>query len=350
MRIILFFILVLISNHSNASSCSPPTCAPGQLLYSKPLNGLMGNGCLQCVNSCPVGTYPVRFPTGLHCRSDFPSTAQDCYQCQLYNYQQQPMMNPYFNMQYPWMMNTQMPWWAIQGNYYYPNFNYPGSWYNHGMNPQHYPGNNHTYAAKPNIYVKNEILKLTKFSWKFKEKEKAEFLATTPALTNYGWEGLVSGESFLVKNVGYSYLFYDARMDHKKMQFDHGICLEKENLIPEMLTDLQKKSYPEEALKDFQEHWAQKIPNYPYYCVYPQYNQQLDSAMPIEVTPSDAVLTRVLYIVVPHTNAPKLSADKFPSLPTKSPASLMPALPAIKEKKIHFLEWGVAFLDGNLTK
>lgn len=344
--IMFFFMFTLFSFKSFATSCGTPTCKTGELYYS-------GQPCPTCVSTCPSGTYAALSSTrGPICQSAFPSNIQDCYQCQLYYYRQQQATNPYYanyHSQLPWMTNPYAPWWATQGNYSYPNFQYPGAWYNHGINTNHYPGNGGAVALKPNIYVKNEKIKLTKFSWKFAEKEKAEFLATTPALKNFGWEGLVSGESFRVSNVGYSYLFYDARMDHNKMQYSNGICIEKEGLVPEMMMDLKAKGYPEVALKDFNEHWTQKIPNYPYYCIYPQYSEQMNALMPIEVTPTDAVVTRVLFVLVPHSKAPKVLAQKFPALPTRAPASLMPVDTKPRDKSIHFLEWGVAFLDEKIT-
>lgn len=354
---LLIISLMLILPKAFATSCAYRQCQPGQLRYTPTSSSHMSQGCSQCVNSCPAGTYAVASYQGAtpECKSNFPSNIQNCYHCQqqFAQQQQQYRWNPYFRTTMPWMMNQpQRPWWATQGNFHYPNFQYPGAWSNHGIDTTHYPGGGGGMAMKPNIYVKNENKKSMKFSWKFKEKEKAEFLATTPALNNYGWEGSVKGESYTVKNVDYSYLFYDARMDHKKMQFESGVCLEKENLIPEMLSDLSKKSFTKEALKDFTEHWSQKLPNYPYFCIYPQLNKQMNVLMPIDVTPVESIVTRVLYVLVPYEEAPKVIAGKFPSLPTRSSASLesVTKKKPIKEKQIQFFEWGIAFLDGKLIQ
>jgi hypothetical protein len=342
----LLIMLSFMITKSWALSVATPSCSPYQLYYTAP-----GDYTFRCVNQCPVGTY-VSFQTGRGtCITRFspPNPGMnDCVQCQQNYYwqlQQQQLLaqQSQFN---PWWNMNQGPWWAMQGSYYYPNFNYPGIWNNRGINGDHYPGNEHAHMMKPNIYVKNKSGKLTPFEFKF-SNPKTEFLSTTPALKNFSWSGLVTKDKFRVENVGYDYLFYDFRGDHKKLQMNHGACVEKTELLPLMTQDLERFKFSKEAVSDFKEHWNVKIPDFPYYCIYPQYTDVVNSIAPIKITPSNSQVVRVIYIVVPYKDTPEKLANSFPKLPSRGIASLKS--PEEQNSGLVFMEWGVGFLDTKLV-
>ena len=347
----LFFMLLLLSFtlSVHATSCAPSGNCQAQGLISYTPNGHAS--CPTCVSTCPPGTYVVNGYASALCVSQYSNNNnQICVACQgnqggnLYSYPYYPS----YNMNMPWFysMNVQ-PWWVTQGQFYYPNFNYPGAWQNNGIHAQHYPGNNEAVALKPNIYVEHKGYFTQDFKISFDLKEKMEFLATTPKLTNFSWEGEVKGEKFTVNKVAYDYLFYDARFDHTKLQFEHGACVDKDGLVSLMLKNLKEMTFTQLALKDFEEHWNIKIPSYPFYCVYPQYNKELDVVSPLKFSPEEAHIVRVLFMVVPHEKSPKTLAGQFPQLPNRSIAAIIP-LP--KEAKTTFYEWGVGFLSSDVVK
>jgi hypothetical protein len=256
------------------------------------------------------------------------------------------MFNPMFNspMMNP-MMNQMMPWWGMKGNMYYPNMNFPGAWQGHGMNHQHYPGNGPVMMAKPNIYVeaKEEI----EFELEFTDP-KQEFLATTPYLEEGNkWKVKVKDEKFNVDGVDYGYLFYDARGALKHFQFADGVCSSREAMIEMMEKDLKALGHSKRSLKDFSVHWRVKIPNYPYYCLYPQYNQEMDKAVPINVS-VEAEVSRVLYIVVPYQTLELKNTDVFPPLPVNDFTAKRPKVK--QQTKLYLKEWGVAFLIDQAIK
>ena len=299
--------------------------------------------------NCPTGTTRQYLPQGgFTCAplyQAFPQVQVDCVACQE-AYWRQHQAQPW-QMQQPWGYNPYSPWWAQQGQMYYPNFNYPGAWQYPGMQAHHYPGSGGVFAAKPNVYVKNGDAKLSRFSMNFDLSRGANMLATTPWLMENGWEGLVTTDSFRVENVKYDYLFYDVRLDHRLMQFSAGWCVPREQLVQGMLGELKELGFSSAALKDFDEHWREKIPQEEAWCVYPQYNRQLDQALPVSLTPS-APFTRVVFVVVPHRREERRPASAFPELPRLSHVPLRPAKP--QASKLHYLEWGVAFLDHRLIR
>jgi hypothetical protein len=237
----------------------------------------------------------------------------------------------------------ELPWWASQGNLYYPNVSYPGAWEYPGIQSKYYPGEGEVFAAKPNVYI-DSIYKEKKFNFKFTSSTKPHFLATTPSLDKTtGWTGkIVENDKFEIEDIYYDYLFYDVRLPKEKMQFDHGVCATRLGAIEFMLKDLKEMKFSLIALQDFEEHWRVKIPAYPFYCIYPQYNHELDPALPVEISVEHHTFLRSLYVLVPHKTGPDINEPQDISLPTKDHAQFRPGAKIQRENM--FREWGVAFL------
>lgn len=237
-----------------------------------------------------------------------------------------------------------MPWWAVQGNLHFPNLHYPGAWAYPGIQARHYPGNGEVFAAKPNVYIES-IHNEKKFEFRFTSPEKPSFLVTTPPLDRklHHWVGkIVSKDKFEVEGIFYDYLFYDVRLPKEKMQFEYGGCATRSEAIEWMLEDLKDLRFSPIARQDFDEHWRVKIPDYPFYCIYPQYNQQLDAALPVSISLEQTSFTRVLYVMVPHKEAPDVDKPQMIPLPNKVPEVIRPEVKITRENM--FKEWGVAFL------
>jgi hypothetical protein len=221
--------------------------------------------------------------------------------------------------------------------------NYPGVWAYPGINAQYYPGQGEVFAAKPNIYVES-IHAEKKFSLSFPIDKELHFLVTTPLLDDQkSWKGKVKGDLFEMDYVFYDYLFYDIRLPKEKMQFERGLCLNREHTVAWMLKDLKAMKYPPIALQDFEEHWSVKIPKeYPFYCIYPQYNSQLDQALPIKINLDHSHFVRSLYVLVPHKGPPDPDQPQIVPLPLLDSEEIRPNV-LIKHENM-FKEWGVAFL------
>lgn len=310
---------------------------------------------LMALTLAPGATSGYRCPPGLI--MTFNGTGMECVQSLRPQYiETNPMIqgcfgpiagvptNPFMNFPSPIYQPQLQPWWATQGNLYYPNMHYPGPWAYPGIQQRYYPGQGQVFAAKPNVYV-DSIHSNKKFSFKFIASEKLHFLATTPVLPkSLNWTGkIVEGDKFEVDSINYDYLFYDIRLSKEKMQFENGICANREGVIQWMLMDLKEMKYSQIALQDFEEHWRVKIPDYAFYCVYPQYNSQLDPALPVEIDVEQNTFIRSLYVLVPHEKEPDVDSPE-PSIPYpfKDPSEFRPS--ARIKREVEFREWGVAFL------
>ncbi len=292
------------------------------------------------IMDCPTGQMRAwTQSTGYFCVNKLPTTIPQNY-CTTYI----PNINPWMQS-FPSFLTPQVnqSWWAQQGNYYYPNMYYPGAWNYPYINSSYYSGQGQVFAAKPNVYIES-IHAEKKFQMKFTSEEKLSFLATTPVLEkNNIWKGkIISKDKFEVDDVYYDYLFYDIRLPKEKMQFEHGVCATREGAIEWMLKDLKELKYSAIALQDFEEHWRVKIPDYPYYCIYPQYNEQLDAALPVSFEMEQASFTRSLYVLIPHKTEPDMDETYATPLPMKDPETFRPSTLITRENM--FKEWGVAFL------
>lgn len=284
---------------------------------------------------------------GHTCVQRFQAPAVDCVLCQgAGNYS--PLSSPNWFAGFPAAVYQPQPqpWWATQGNFYYPNLHYPGAWNNSGsypqINPNYYPGQGQVHALKPNIYVES-IHNERKFTFSFLSQDPS-FLATTPALDDsFSWKGkIVNKDRFEIDDIHYDYLFYDIRLPKEKMQFDRGVCTSREEAINWMLNDLKEMKYPAIALQDFEEHWKVKIPDYPFYCIYPQYNRQLNEVMPVSIVLDQVRFTRSLYVLVAHRKEPDVHEPQAIPFPRLDSAEIRPS--SVVKYENMFKEWGVAFL------
>jgi hypothetical protein len=126
------------------------------------------------------------------------------------------------------------------------------------------------------------------------------------------------------------------------MQFEGGLCATREDAIQWMMKDLKEMKYSDISLQDFEEHWRVKIPDYPYYCIYPQYNTQLDPILPVEIDVDQNTFIRSLYVLVPQKKEPNEDEPQEIPFPIKDPAEFRPSAKIKRENE--FREWGVAFL------
>lgn len=237
----------------------------------------------------------------------------------------------------------ELPWWATQGKLLFPNVESPGVWKNHKIDASFYPGEGEIFAGKPNIYIQS-IHDEKKMKFRFFGQAPKHFLATTPMLSERNsWEGkIVERDKFEIDGTYYDYLFYDIRLPRSFMQFQAGVCISRKEVIEWMLNDLKAMDFPPISLSDFEEHWRVKIPDYPFFCIYPQYNEQLDVAVPVALDLEQSSLTRVLYVLIPSQGSPELEGDSQLSPPTQNPEFNRPATKIQRENM--FKEWGVAFL------
>lgn len=276
---------------------------------------------------------------GYSCVTTFNPVVQDPY-C---DYSTTEATLPFQNFPGPLFQKDILPWWGYQGDLYYPNLKFPGAWEKDKIAAKYYSGEGEIFAAKPNVYV-STVHDNLKFNFKFVSAKKTHFLATTPLLDKeLKWSGkIVEKDKFEIEDVFYDYLFYDLRLPRSSMQFTNGLCTTRSGAIEWMMKDLEAMKYSGISLQDFEEHWRVKIPDYRFFCIYPQYNRELDSIIPIEIDLEQTTFIRSLYVLVPYQKAPDIEETPPVPFPTQDPSQYRPGSKI--QRETMFREWGVAFI------
>lgn len=274
----------------------------------------------------------------------------DCPFCGQSSYFAPPV--PFFSTQY------QPPWWMGYGAMTYPNFFSPGPWINNGMysgmynsNPYNgyfssgingslYPGQGGSFAAKPILYVNGPDG--TPIKIRTRLTKDTQWLVAVPGHGESAWSGTIQKNRLISADADYRYIYYDYRMDEKKLQDSNGFCTRRGELIPRLAAALKGSGFKANEIKDFTDSWTIKIPPSERYCVYPQSNSELQAIATLEIEPKPSQFKQVLFIVQFGENLD--GKGKFHSAPI---ASWKPTIetrePAAATVQIR--EWGVGFLQ-----
>ncbi|MBN1786969.1 MAG: LamG domain-containing protein [Sedimentisphaerales bacterium] len=141
---------------------------------------------------------------------------------------------------------------------------------------------------------------------------------------NDGWHvtvepsGLIDGQ--------YTYLFYEStNTDH--CQYEYGWLIAREDLEDFFRDNLAATGFVGQEIEDFIDFWIPLWTSYPYYVIYPQYNQEFNEMVILEFSVQPQNLIRLLYSVE------GLEEDTL-ELPE-------PVIPPFARDGFTVVEWGV---------
>jgi hypothetical protein len=254
-----------------------------------------------------------------------------------------PMLQPRSAYMLPTYYAAPYPYWGGYSAMSYSNAYFPGVWSGNGIASASYPSGGAGFAAKPNLYIEGPAG--TALTVKVDLAPPLNtWLMAVPTHGSKGWTLKTRADGSVATGAAvYPYIFYDLREDTSLLQDERGFCADHDSLIPQMTEGLLEAGYSEREAKDFEEHWAFKIPPLKRFCVYPQDGSALDKVAPLSVS-VPAVLTRLQFIVVPRealhgtgkfTTEPQDSYDFKALKKHRAPAS----------GGVVIREWGVGFLQ-----
>ena len=141
------------------------------------------------------------------------------------------------------------------------------------------------------------------------------------------------GQKLKVKNASYPYLYIDYRTKGKSFQYQKGFCAERVQVIREMLGILGAMGFRDNEIKDFLDHWPNKLPPAKRFCVFPQENKELREQLDYLITPIKHHSVRMNFLVmIDRQGVPKPSQGYRPSIKS------------LKSSEVFELrEWGVTF-------
>ena len=243
----------------------------------------------------------------------------------------------------------------------YDYYSDPCAWGSYGCYGNMYPGYGDMFAGKPNIYM-SAPTKL-KFDIQLRMAPATNLLFATPLHGKQGWQGQYVEQQIVVDEVSHNYLFYDVRLNSSTLQAKEGVCVDRLQLVPEMVNYLRTAGFQENEIKDFEEHWTKKSPKGERFCIFPQENAEIDPMVGLRIYPKPDSLVRIWFVVVPEnlsskSNSPLHKTAKLPdkyakwaNVPEKARSiarrAIVPGtrkLALTGETHFEVREWGVAFL------
>ncbi|MBN1787674.1 MAG: LamG domain-containing protein [Sedimentisphaerales bacterium] len=147
------------------------------------------------------------------------------------------------------------------------------------------------WSAKPNIYLYPQETTELDVSIVFPFGGR---VTTSIPDYNNGWHitvepsGLIDGQ--------YTFLFYEA-MQPDYFQRKYGWLVNREDLEDFFRNNLAATGFAGQEIEDFIEYWIPRWTQYPYYAIYPQYNEELQKMVTFEFSTQPQNLIRVIYSV-----------------------------------------------------
>ena len=124
----------------------------------------------------------------------------------------------------------------------------------------------------------------------------------------------------------YDYLFYECQTPDA-YQYISGWIVGKDSLSIFFRTNLSKTGFNERELNDFAEYWIPRLTDYSYYVIYPQYSNEINRVVRLNVSGSPDSILRLFYAIKGSNN--------------NESNPLEPIIPKFTRKGFVVAEWGV---------
>jgi hypothetical protein len=176
-------------------------------------------------------------------------------------------------------------------------------------------------ALKPNIYLYPE--EQIELDVHISFPHGGQIAASEPPYGD-GWRLVVEPSGLI--NEEYEFLFYESfQPDYG--QYDSGWVLAREKLETFFRNNMAQTSFNEAEIDDFIEYWMPRLIEYPYYAIYPQYNEQLAEMIKLEFSVEPQSLIRLIYSVR--------------GLESNNLTIQEPTIPSFAREGFTVTEWGV---------
>jgi hypothetical protein len=146
-------------------------------------------------------------------------------------------------------------------------------------------------VLKPNIYIYPTTT--TDLTVKLDFPLGGSVLQSIPAYSD-GWNitvepsGKIDGQ--------YDYLFYESR-NPNAFQYSTGWVVSKDTLTAFFTHHLLSAGFTEREKNDFIDYWIPRLTEYPYYIIYPQFKNDIDKVIRLNLSKSPDAILRLFYVV-----------------------------------------------------
>jgi hypothetical protein len=146
-------------------------------------------------------------------------------------------------------------------------------------------------AYKPNIYIYPQVKSIVSIKLEFP-------LGGTmiESIPTYSGEWRVEVEPTGKIDGKYDYLFYECQ-NPDAYQYHAGWILNRDSLSTFFMTNLFESGFSEHEIRDFTDYWVPRLINYRYYFVYPQYTNDIDQVIKLQINKTPDKLLRLFYVI-----------------------------------------------------
>ncbi|HVO75827.1 MAG TPA: hypothetical protein VMT35_17500 [Ignavibacteriaceae bacterium] len=183
-------------------------------------------------------------------------------------------------------------------------------------------------VRKPNIYLYPETKTSISVSLLF--PSGGTILESMPEYLT-GWK-IEAGPDGKINN-SYDFLFYECRTPDL-YQYNSGWTIERDSLFLFFQLNLAKTGFSEKEINDFIEYWIPRLSDYPFYIIYPQYSEDIEKAIKLDIIPAPDNTIRLFYVIK--------GSEKNNSI------LFLPVLPKFKREGFVAAEWGAVLKQGKL--
>lgn len=176
-------------------------------------------------------------------------------------------------------------------------------------------------VRKPNIYIYPE--RTTELDVRIVFPQGGQVATSIPDYVD-GWHVTVEPSGLI--NGQYEYLFYESSQPYYG-QHTAGWVVALEQLEDFFRNNMARTGFIQSEIDDFIEYWIPWLSGYPYYAVYPQYNDQLEQMIRLEFSTPPQSLIRLIYSIR--------------GLGTNTPTLPEPIIPTFVREGFTVAEWGV---------
>ena len=148
----------------------------------------------------------------------------------------------------------------------------------------------------------------------------------TRSIPDYGDGWHITAEPTGVIDGEYECLFYEASVPDWG-QYAAGWVVGREELEDFFSDNMAQTGFIQKEIDDFIEYWIPRLVEYPYYAIYPQYNEELEDMIRLEFSTPPTSVIRLIYSVR--------------GLEKNTLRILEPVIPAFEREGFTVTEWGV---------
>ena len=178
------------------------------------------------------------------------------------------------------------------------------------------------HVDKPNIYIypeENTTLDVT-----IDFPKGGSVIESIPEYGNV-WKDLQVEPSGLI-NGTYNYLFYESA-NPDLSQYENGWVIAQEDLETFFIKNMAASGFYEQEITDFIDYWLPLLKDYPYYAIYPQYNEQLEKMIQLNFSQKPDNILRLVYTLKGLQDNDIILQE--------------PVIPKFKREGFVVVEWGV---------